>query len=79
MEGSQDLLQLDNEMGRINIMRDSDSSLPVLPSPDILEDLRTELNTPTTTPQHSPHAFLKEDRWLFSPPTFVDIRTYKFG
>ena len=48
-------------------MRDSDSSLSVLPSPDILEDLRTGLNTPTTTPQHSPHAFLKEDRWLFSP------------
>ena len=67
MECSQDLLQLDNEIGRIN-MRDSDSSLPVLPSPDILEDLRTGLNTPTTTPQHSPHAFLKEDRWLFSPP-----------
>ena len=68
MECSQDLLQLDNEIGRINIMRDSDSLLPMLPSPDILEDLRTGLNTPTTTPQHSPHAFLKEDRWLFSPP-----------
>ena len=68
MEGSQDLLQLDNEIGRINIMRDSDSSLAVLPSPDIFEDLRTGLNTPPTTPQQSPHAFLKEDRWLFSPP-----------
>ena len=73
MEGSQDLLQLDNEMGRINIMRDSDSSLPVLPSPDILEDLRTGLNTPTTTPQQSSHAFLKEDRWLFSPPPVLTV------
>ena len=46
-------------------MRDSDSSLPMLPSPDILEDWikHTNNNTPTF-----PHAFLKEDRWLFSPP-----------
>ena len=54
-------------------MRDSDSSLPVLPSPDILEVLRTGLNTPPTTPQHSPHAFLKEDRWLFSPPPVLTV------
>ena len=73
MEGSQDSLQLDNEMGRINIMRDSDSSLPVLPSPDILEDLRTGLNTPPTAPQQSPHAFLKEDRRLFSPPSVLTV------
>ena len=50
MECSQDLLQLDIEIGRINIMRDSNSSLPVLPSPDILEDLRTEFSaTPYDT------------------------------
>ena len=54
-------------------MRDSDSSLPVLPSPDILEDLRTGLNTPPTAPQQSPHAFLKEDRWLFSPPPVLTV------
>ena len=53
-------------------MRDSDS-LPVLPSPDILEDLRTGLNTPPATLQHSPHAFLKEDRWLFSPPPVLTV------
>ena len=35
--------------------------------------LRTGLNTPTTTPQHSPHAFLKEDRWLFSPPPVLKV------
>ena len=65
MECSQDLLQLDNEIGRINIMRDIDSSLPVLPSQTYL---RTGLNTPPTAPEQSPHAFLKKDRWLFSPP-----------
>ena len=55
-------------------MRDSDSSLPVLPSPDILEDfLENRLNTPPTTPRHSPHAFLKEDRWLFSPPPVLIV------
>ena len=54
-------------------MRDSNSSLPVLPSPDILEDLRTGLNTPPTAPQQSPHAFLKEDRWLFSPSPVLTV------
>ena len=50
MECSQDLLQLDNRIGRINFMRDSDSSLPVLPTPDILDFLENGLNTPPTTP-----------------------------
>ena len=79
MECSQDLLQLDNEIGRINFMTDSDSSLPVLPSPDILEDsLENGLNTPPTTPRHSPHAFLKEDRWLFSPPPVLTVIHTRF-
>ena len=79
MECSQDLLQLDNEIGRINFMRDSDSSLPVLPPPDILEDfLENGLNTPPTTPQHFPHAFLKEDRWLFSPPPVLTMIHTRF-
>ena len=30
--------------------------------------LEEGLKTPPSTPIHSPHAFLKEDRWLFSPP-----------
>ena len=72
MECSQDLLQLDNEIGRINFIRDSDSSLPVLPSPDILQDfLENGLNTPPVTPLHFPHGFIKEERELFSPPPVV--------
>ena len=72
MECTQDLLQLDNEIGRINFMRDSDSSLPVLPSPDILEDfLENRLNTPPVTPLHFPHGFIKEERELFSASPVV--------
>ena len=72
MECSQDLLQLDNEIGRINFMRDTDSSLPVLPSLDILEDfLENGLNTPRVTPLHFPHGFIKEERELFSSPPVV--------
>ena len=79
MECSQDLLQLDNEIGRINIMRDSDFSLPVLPSTGILEDfLENGLNTPPIMPKHSLHAFLKEDRWLFSPPPVLTMIHTRF-
>ena len=53
-------------------MRDSDPFLPVLPSPEISkEPLEDGLNTSPETPLHSPHAFLKEDRWLFYPPPVV--------
>ena len=53
-------------------MRDSDPFLPVLPSPEISEEpLEDGLNTPPVTPLHSSHAFLKEERWLFSPPPVV--------
>ena len=59
MDCSQDLLEFDNEIGRINLMRDSDPFLPVLPSPEISEEpLEDGLNTPPITPLHSPHAFL---------------------
>ena len=58
MECSQDLLQLDNEIGRINSVKDSDSSLPVLPLPDILEDfLENGLNTPPVIPFAFPSWF----------------------
>ena len=41
----------------------------MIPSPEIEEEpLEGGSNAPPTTPLHSPHAFLKEDRWLFSPP-----------
>ena len=53
-------------------MRDSDPFLPVLPSPEISEEpLEDGLNTPPVTPLQSPHAFLKEERWLFLPPPVV--------
>ena len=72
MDCSHDLLELDSEISRINVLRDSDPFLPVLPSPEISEEpLADGLNTPPVTPLHSPHAFLKEERWLFSPPPVV--------
>ena len=71
MDYSQDLLEFDSEIGRINLLRDSDPFLPVLPSPEISEEpLENGLNTPPVTPLHSPHAFL-EERWPFSPPPVV--------
>ena len=78
MDCSQDLLELDSEMGRINLMKDSDPFLPVLPSPEISEEhLEDGLNTPPVTPLHSPHAFLKEERWLFSlPPVVLTLSTH---
>ena len=43
--------------------------MPILPSPERQEEFLEEgLKTPPPTPIPSPHAFLKEDRWLFSPP-----------
>ena len=43
--------------------------MPILPSPERQEEFLEEgLKTPPSMPIHSPHAFLKEDRWLFSPP-----------
>ena len=69
MDSSQDELGIDNENNRTIFLRESDPFLPVIPSPEIEEEpLEGELNTLPTTPLHSPHAFLKEDRWLLSPP-----------
>ena len=74
MDCSWDLLQIDSEISRINILKESDTFLPVLPSPDILEEpLADGLNTPPVTPLHSPHTFLKEERWLFSPPLVMPV------
>ena len=74
MDCSQDLLELDSEIGRINILKESDPLLPVLPLPDIPEEpLEEGLNTLPMTPLHSPHAFLKEERWLFSPPPVMPV------
>ena len=49
-------------------LRESDPFMPILPSPERQEEFLEGLKTPPSTPIHSPHAFLKEDRWLFSPP-----------
>ena len=74
MDYSQDLLKLDSEISRVNILKESDPLLPVLPSPDIPEEpLADGLTTPPMTPLHSPHAFLKEERWLFSPPPVMPV------
>ena len=54
MDCSQDLLKLDSEVNRINIFKDSDPFLPVLPSLEISEEpLEDGLNSPPVTPLHS--------------------------
>ena len=59
-------------------MEESDPFLPVIPSPEIKEEpLEGGLNTPPVKPLHSPHAFLKEDRWLFSPPPVLTVAPTK--
>ena len=61
-------MELDNENNRTVFLRESDPFMPILPSPERQEEFLEEgLKTPPSTPIHSPHAFLKEDRWLFSP------------
>ena len=74
MDSSQDELGIDNENNRTIFLRESDPFLPMIPSPEIKEEfLEGELNTPPATPLHSPHAFLKEHRWLFSPPPVLTV------
>ena len=74
MDSSQDELGVENENNRTIFLRESDPFLPVIPSPEIEEEpLEGGLNAPPTTPLHFPHAFLKEDRWLFSPPPVLTV------
>ena len=74
MDSSQDELGIDNENNRTIFLRESDPFLPMIPSPEIEEEpLEGGLNAPPTTPLHSPHTFLKEDRWLFSPPPVLTL------
>ena len=74
MDCSQDLLESDSEISRINFLKESDPFLPVPPSPDIPEEpLEEGLTTPPVTPLHSPHAFLTEKRWLFSLPPVMHV------
>ena len=79
MDCSQDVLGLDNENNKIIFLRESDPFLPVIPSPEIKEEpLEEGLKTPPVTPLHPPHAFLKEDRWLFSPLPVLTVTPTKF-
>ena len=67
-------MELDNENNRTVVLRESDPFMPILPSPERQEEFLEEgLKTPPSTPIHSPHAFLKEDRWLFSPPPVLTL------
>ena len=72
MDCAKDLSELDSEVN--NLCKEDDPFLPVLPSPEIPEELLEEgFKTPSVTPLHSPYAFLKEDRWLFSPPPVINV------
>ena len=74
MDSSQDELGIDNENNRTIFLRENDPFLPMIPLPEIKEEpLEGGLNTPPATPLHSPHAFIKEDRWLFSPPPVLTV------
>ena len=74
MGSSQDELGIDNENNRTIFLRDNDLFLPMIPLPEIKEEsLEGGLNSPPPTPLQSPHAFLKEDRWLFSPPPVLTV------
>ena len=76
MDCSQDLLELDTEISRINNFKDSDRFLPVLPSLEIFDEpLEDGLNTLPVTPLQSPHAFLKEER---SPSSVVPTTNTHF-
>ena len=78
MDSSQDELGIENENNRTIFLRDSDPFLSMIPLPEIKEEpLEEGLNTPPATPLHSPHAFLKEDRWLFSPPPVLTVAPTK--
>ena len=78
MDNSQDELEIDNENNRTIFLRESDPFLPMIPSPEIEEEpLEGGLNAPPTTPLHSPHTFLKEGRWLFSPQPVLTAASTK--
>ena len=69
MDNILDNIDLDIGNNRTVFLKESDPFLPIIPSPEIQEKpLEERLGTPPETPIHSPHAFLKEDRWLFSLP-----------
>ena len=69
MDNILDNIDFDIKNNRTVFLKESDTFLPIISSPEIQEEpLEERLRTPPATPIHSPHPFLKEDRWLFSPP-----------
>ena len=74
MDNIQDDVELDIENNRTVFLKESYPFLPIIQLPGIPEEpLEERLRTPPATPIHSPHAFFKEDRWLFSPPPVVTL------
>ena len=74
MDNLQGNIEIDTANNRPVFLKESDPFLPILPSPERQEEsLEEGLETPPSTPIHSPHAFLKEDRWLFSPPPMLTL------
>ena len=60
MDCAKDLLELDSEVNNLNLLKEDDPFLPVLPSPEIPEELLEEgFKTPSVTPLHSPIHFLR--------------------
>ena len=79
MDDILDNIDFDIENNRTVFLKESNPFLPVIPSPKIQEEpLEERLRTPPATPIHSPHAFLKEERWLFSPPPVLTSEHAKF-
>ena len=73
MDNIQDDIELDIENNRTVFLKESDPFLPIIPSPGIQEEPLEERlfkDTPSNT-YTLPHAFLKEDRWLFSLPPML--------
>ena len=55
MDCAKDLLELDSEVNNLNLLKEDDPFLPVLPSPELPEELLEErFKTPSVTPLHSP-------------------------
>ena len=72
MDDKLDNLEFGIENNRTVFLKESDPFLPIIPSPEIQEEpLEEKLRTPPATPIHSTHAFIQEDRWLFSPPPVI--------
>ena len=72
MDNIQNGMEFDNENNKTVFVMESDPFLPIIPSPERQEDTLEEgLKHPHQHLIHSPHAFFKEDRWLFSPPPML--------